>query len=56
MTVWWVPYVLTDAQEQTYFKFVEEHLKWVRREENFLNRIIAINKTRIQDFEPELKC
>ncbi len=55
MAVWWVTYALTDMQKQTCLKTVQEHLKWFRKGENFLNWVMAIDEIQIQDFEPELK-
>ncbi len=46
----------TDRHAKTNMpKIVQEHLKRLRRGENVLNTIIAIDETRIWDFDPELK-
>ncbi len=56
VAVWWKPQALTGTQKQTRLKIAQEHLKWFRRKrENLLNRIIAIDKMWIWDFELELK-
>ncbi len=55
VAVWSVLHALTDIQKRTCLKIPQEHLKWFRRGEHFLNRIIAFNETWIWDFDSELK-
>ncbi len=55
VVVWWVPHALIYVQKQKSLKIGQEHLKWFRRGENFLNQIIVIDETRIWNFKPQLK-
>ena len=52
----WVPYHLNDEQKACRQRIAEELLHRYQTEgEEFLKRIVALDKTWIRDFEPELK-
>ena len=56
VTARWVPHHLSDDQKVCRQRIAEELLYHYQTEgEKFLKRIVALDKTRIRDFDPELK-
>jgi histone-lysine N-methyltransferase SETMAR len=52
----WVPHQLSEEQKAARKRVAEELLRRYEAEgEQFLNRIVAIDETWVQDFEPQLK-
>ncbi len=50
VTAWWVPHLLSAEQKATYSEIAPESLTRYKNEgETFLDRIITINETRINE-------
>ena len=49
----WIPHELTDRQRQSRYNIASKHLARYQREPSFLNKIVAIDETWLQSYDPE---
>ncbi len=52
----WVLHFLTWEQMEQHVERVKEWVQWVRRDRNFLSKVITCDEIRVHHFDPKSKC